>query len=241
MNIKSNRDSNLLLCNGVKCHHTGQEWAASAGVERWGWHFSQNHIWDLHPDKARGQRDLISDQHGRLRTHKKKRKETRRSETVPDVCRRFGDGAGDQTRRFLRGGVTVPCQGQCSWRVQWISETDNREKWGDWRVHTRRNCRLLAALTKISMTVIWPSLPLCPPTLSELLQLVEGSEGSRLSSKVALRLNLTPEGLFGASNRGKSKIKITGSTRGSGGLVHPRQSRWKTGSRAVNLQLWQPR
>lgn len=74
---------------------------------------------------------------------------------------------------------------------------------------TRRNCRLLAALTKISWSVIWPSLPLCTP-LSELFLLVEESEDSRLLDKVALPLNRTPEGLFDASNREKSNNKITG-------------------------------
>lgn len=77
---------------------------------------------------------------------------------------------------------------------------------GGLRVLTRRNCRLLAALTKISWSVIWPSLPLCTP-LSELFLLAEASEDSRLLDKVVLPLNLTPEGLVAASNREKAIIK----------------------------------
>lgn len=158
-----------------------------------------NRVWCLHPNKGRGEGKSIS------RAECEERQSLLHMRSIPSICHCFGLSVGDQTRQFLREERESQCP---------VKDNAAEEFNGALRVITGRsggggvacahqNCRLLAALTKISWSVIWPSLPLCTP-LSELFLLVEESEDSRLLDKVVLPLNLTPEGLFDASNREKA-------------------------------------
>lgn len=162
-----------------------------------------NRVWCLHPNKGRGEGKSIS------RGECEERQSLFHMRSIPSIYLCFGSSVGDQTRQFLREERESQCPvkdnaaEEFNGALRLITGRSGEGGGVYLRVLTRRNCRLLAALTKISWSVIWPSLPLCTP-LSELFLL---AEDSRLLDKVVLPLNLTPEGLFDASNREKAIIK----------------------------------